>query len=78
VILLETSELLPDKHSTTVVEMVSRHVLEVLHALPSHPPSFLAMILVVRVHYAKHAKEQEKPEATVLREFHGTIVVHRM
>lgn len=54
VVLLEASKLLPDKHSTTIVEMMGRQVLDVLHALPPLP----SLLLTNEDVFGVHASEQ--------------------
>ena len=53
VVLLEASELLLDKHATTIVKVMGRQVLQVLHTHPSVHALLLAVVLIGGVHAAE-------------------------
>jgi len=76
VVLLETGELLLHQDASTVVKVMSWHLFDILHALPTSPSCLLNMVAVREIHEANNAEAQGEPEATILHEVHGAIVVH--
>ena len=58
VVLFETSKLFLHKDTSAVVEMVSRCIFQILHALPTGPSRYFTLVLVSEVDSAENTKAE--------------------
>lgn len=77
-VLLETLELLLDEDSTSVMEVMSRHVIKVLLALPHLLSVNFTLIFVLSVGAESKNDKDLSPEDAFMHVFETTIKVHRV
>ena len=77
-IFLEADELLLEEYTSTVNEVVSGQILNMLLALPHLPTVHLVVVLVRSVNSEKGEEEEAEPEAAITHEVKVSVVVHRV
>ena len=77
-VLLETGELLLYKDAATVIEVVSREILNASETLSPDSAHLLNVPPLFGIHEAYQAHGEHKPEGAILHEIHVPIIVHRV
>ena len=77
-ILHEPTELFLNQHATPVVEVVPRHLLDVVLNVGSLPSLAFDFHLLSQEHVKRETQNEKEPEVSVPLEFKTPIVVHRV